>query len=179
MAFSPTIGTTFTRSFALSNQHIYLQVRFNSIIAALGSAPTTPTLVLNIFTSNGQTIYSTVKSLSPPGNPVNCSNSYRAFDVFNVNEKFASTHPSVLVEVRSTGTSNTNIALTNLELYYGNCSEQCSKCFGPTNQECLSCRGLLTTLANSQCSKCPPGFYQDATCLPCPLECATCSFTNS
>jgi hypothetical protein len=113
MAFSPTIGSTFTRSFAIPYQHIYLQVKFNSIIASINTTPNTPTLLLNIFTATGKTIFTTVKSFTSTGNPVNCSSNYQAFDVFNVDAKFASTDTTVLVEVRSSGTTNTNIALSD------------------------------------------------------------------
>lgn len=169
MVFSPTIGSTFTRSFSIPFQHVYLQVKFNSIIAAVNSTPASPTLEINVFTANGKNIYTNVKSFTSSGNPVSCSSNYKAFDVFNVGAKLTSSDATVLMEVRSTGTTNTNIALSDVELYYGNCSAECGLCNGPTSKECTSCRGLLTTLSNSQCSGCSSGFYQNGICLPCPI----------
>jgi hypothetical protein len=85
MIFEPTIGTTFTRSFALNTLHIYTQLKFNAIIAALGSAPSSPTLLLTVFTASGQTIYTTVKSFNSSGNSVSCTDNYLAYDVFSSN----------------------------------------------------------------------------------------------
>ena len=83
MIFEPTIGSTFTRSFALNSLHIYTQLKFNAIIAALGSAPSLPTLLLTVFTAAGQIIYTTVKSFNSSGNPVSCTGNYLAYDVFD------------------------------------------------------------------------------------------------
>jgi hypothetical protein len=178
--FEPTIGSTFTRSFSLPSQHIYLQLKFNAIVAAVGSTPSSPTLLLTVFTAAGQTIYTTVKSFTSNGNPVSCSSNYQAYDVFDLDEKFASSDGSVLIEVRASGLSNVNVALSDFELYFGNCSEQCGTCQGPTNQECLSCRGLLAVLTGYRCLGCNPGFYQDSMgiCLSCPVECSACSLVN-
>ena len=179
MIFSPTIGGTFTRAFNIPFQHVYLQVKFNSIIAAVNSTPSWPTLEINVYTADGRNIYTNVKSFTSSGNPVSCSSNYRAFDVFNVGAKLTSSETTVLMEVRSTGTTNTKIALSDVELYYGNCSAECGLCNGPTSRECTSCRGLLTTLSNSQCSGCSAGYYQNGICLPCPIECDTCTFSNN
>jgi hypothetical protein len=181
MVFEPTIGTTFTRSFAINSLHIYTQLKFNAIIAAAGTAPSSPTLLLTVFTAAGRTIYTTVKSFNSSGNPVSCSGNYLAYDVFNSNEKFASSDSSILVEVRASGLSNAKVALSDFEIYFGNCSQQCGQCFGPTEKECLSCRGLLATLTNNQCTSCNPGFYQPQAggiCLACPVECTACSAVN-
>lgn len=85
------------------------------------------------------------------------------------------------MEVRASGISNAKVALSAFEIYVGNCSQQCGQCFGPTEQECLSCRGLLATLTNNKCTSCNPGFYQAQTggiCIVCPVECTACSMVN-
>lgn len=114
MIFSPTIGGTFTRAFNIPFQHVYLQVKFNSIVAAVNSTPSSPTLEINVFTADGKNIYTNVKSFTTTGNPVSCSSGYRAFDVFNIGAKLTSSETTVLMEVRSTGTTNTKIALSNV-----------------------------------------------------------------
>jgi hypothetical protein len=93
--------------------HIYLQVKFNAIVATVGQPLASSTLLLTVFTASGQTIYTTVKSFNSSSNPVACSSNYQAYDVFNSDEKFASTDSSVLVEVRASGTSNANVALSD------------------------------------------------------------------
>lgn len=90
-----------------------MQLKFNAIVAAVGSVPPSPTLLLTVFTAAGQTIYTTVKSFSSNGKQVSCSNNYKAYDVFNLDEKFSSNERSILVEVRASGTSNVNVALSD------------------------------------------------------------------
>jgi hypothetical protein len=85
MFFERTIGSTFTRVFQLPSVHIYIQLKFNAIIAAVGSAPFSPTLLLTVFTTAGQTIYTTVKSFNSSGNQVSCTSNYQAYDVFYSN----------------------------------------------------------------------------------------------
>lgn len=114
MSFSPTIGKTFTRQFSIPYQHIYLQVKFNSIIAAVGTSPSNPSLLINIYTANGINIYSTVKSLAAPGNPINCTGGLLAYDVFYVSNKLASSDQSVILEVGYSGTTGVNVAMADI-----------------------------------------------------------------
>lgn len=174
MAFQPTIGSTFTREFSIPYNHVFLQIKFNSIVAGVGREPSFSTLLINFFTPSGANIFSTVKTTFPPGNPVRCTENYQATDVFQVNEKRVSSESSVLVEVRASGASDSKIALSAFEVFFGNCSMECEECFGPTSQECNTCKGLLTTITNSQCSGCPEGYYLNKICLPCPIECQKC-----
>lgn len=97
MLFSSTIGSTFTRAFSLPSKHIYLQVKFNAIVAGVGTSPFSPTLLLNVLTTVGQTIYTTSRSFNSSGNPVSCTGNYQAYDVFTIDDKFASADQTVLV----------------------------------------------------------------------------------
>ncbi|RWS28982.1 furin-like protease 2, partial [Leptotrombidium deliense] len=56
-----------------------------------------------------------------------------------------------------------------------NCSDECETCYGPTADNCLSCK---TFFYKSGCvDKCHPDYYGDVhlkECLPCPSRCQTC-----
>jgi hypothetical protein len=83
--FSTTIGSTFTRSFSIPYQHIYIQIKFNAIIMAANTAPVNPTLLFDVY-SGSASLYSSVVSLNQSSsNAVTCNNSQFAQDVFYLN----------------------------------------------------------------------------------------------
>jgi hypothetical protein len=173
MSFAATIGNTFSRSFSIPYSHIFLQVKLNAVVLGATTAPFAPTLLLNVF-SIDENIHSAVRSLPGGGSRVSCNNSQLAEDIITISEKFKSTHTDIILEVKVSGAFDVSLGLTDIEIYYGNCSSTCEQCFGPTESECLTCKGLLTTLAAGVCINCPEGFYLDGVCQVCPLECNSC-----
>lgn len=64
-----------------------------------------------------------------------------------------------------------------MEISTGLCNARCATCTGPLENQCLSCKGLLTQLstATNRCLVCEDGFYDSGTvCLHCPRKCRTC-----
>lgn len=66
------------------------------------------------------------------------------------------------------------------------CHESCAECFGPTENDCLSCRDpnkmkypLLFGVMGTCKDPCAPGLYRPATslttCMPCYYTCQTCT----
>ena len=88
--------------------------------------------------------------------------------MFFMDYKVSNSNKSILLEVIPQGLVNAYIAVSDLEIYYGNCDQTCGTCEGPTSTDCTSCKGLLLSLKSSSCVNCPTGFYQNITCSPCP-----------
>ena len=120
--------------------------------------------------------------MEPLVNSVVCNSNLGNRNIFYgtyfVDHKFEATERSIIIQSRPQGISNTYIAVSSFEIYYGNCQPPCATCIGPTALECTSCRGLFTTLSNGVCSNCPPDFYANITCFPCPAACQACSITS-
>lgn len=57
------------------------------------------------------------------------------------------------------------------------CSAQCSTCYGPSFDNCITCNIGQYYYADRCLNKCPDGYYADQTgeCLPCSSNCKTCT----
>jgi hypothetical protein len=85
MVFSTTIGNTFTRSFYIPYQHVYLQIKFNAIVMAPNTAPNNPTLLLDVYSGTTILFFAAVSLNQSSSNSVSCNNSQLAQDVFYIN----------------------------------------------------------------------------------------------
>ena len=108
MVFSPTLGSTFTRAFDIPSDHSYLQVKFNAIVGRDNSAPSNPSLLITLLAPNGDTIFTTQKTLSQNA-PVSCGQTFRAQGVFFINEKISSSFRRVILELRAPGNPDATI----------------------------------------------------------------------
>ncbi|XP_053558467.1 proprotein convertase subtilisin/kexin type 5 isoform X2 [Bombina bombina] len=62
------------------------------------------------------------------------------------------------------------------------CHKQCSRCTGPTNHHCLSCKEGHYLLNYTCVEKCPDGYYteeDERRCAPCHSSCKTCTGRRS
>lgn len=185
MLFRPVVGNSFTQQFSIPSEHDYLRLKFNAALFSSNSYSQTLTLLLNIVpTSNLRTyLLSQTAAIDPAATTITCNATLqginRYYGVYFLDYQISSSQKDVVVQAIPQGLTNTYIAVTDLELYYGSCGATCATCTGPTASQCTSCRGLLTKLAQGQCTTCPDGFYLNVTCQPCPTTCQSCSYTTT
>jgi hypothetical protein len=106
-------------------------------------------------------------SYSFPGIP----SGFTVTNVSGTNYKISSTFPTSTANINfqfqaSDGISKpTTIPVT---IKVGSCDTKCSKCYGPNDNECYTCKGTFVLEGNTCVNGCPAGkFSNNGVCEPC------------
>ena len=139
MLFQPQIGNSYTQQFTIPTDYSYLHIKFNAIL--LTSSPVTQSLSIltNLVPANNRRafILSKTESIAANGLTLSCNGTIKNIKnysgVFFSDYKTSDNNKSIILEVIPQGLVGAYIAVSSIELYYGNCDRTCATCLGPTN----------------------------------------------
>lgn len=127
MLFKTIIGSSHTQQFTIPAAYSYLHIKFNAILLSANFYSNNLSILVNVVptTDLRSFLINKTEAIAPNALAVSCTsnltNRNNHYGVYFMDYKVEASARSIIIETIPQGLTNTYLAVTSFEVYYGNC----------------------------------------------------------
>ena len=127
MLFRTIIGSSHTQQFTIPAAYSYLHIKYNAILLSANLYTNALPILINVVptTDLRNFLISKTETVIPSALAVSCNstltNRNNHYGVYFMDYRVEASAKSIIIETIPQGVTNTYLAVTSFEVYYGNC----------------------------------------------------------